>query len=124
MDHVGVVRFNGALRRHGSISTKDIVRYKRATLYFRNGCQVLSVVNSSASTVLTWEFNMVFSRASAILALAAVANAQVPVWGQCGGIGYGGSTACAAGASCTSYNSWYCKNMKGFDSIRKMLIAW
>lgn len=30
----------------------------------------------------------------------------VPMWGQCGGIGYGGSTVCAQG-TCTYQNPWY-----------------
>ncbi|KAF9493865.1 cellulose 1,4-beta-cellobiosidase precursor [Pleurotus eryngii] len=31
----------------------------------------------------------------------------VPKWGQCGGIGYGGPTACVAGSTCTYSNDWY-----------------
>jgi acetylxylan esterase len=52
---------------------------------------------------------MVSKTSRAVLAFAAVANAQVPVWGQCGGIGYGGSTVCAPGAACSTFNDWYCK---------------
>jgi hypothetical protein len=50
---------------------------------------------------------MVSKTSRAVLAFAAVANAQVPVWGQCGGIGYGGSTVCAPGAACSTFNDWY-----------------
>jgi poly(3-hydroxybutyrate) depolymerase len=31
----------------------------------------------------------------------------VAVWGQCGGIGYNGSTTCASGATCKKSNDWY-----------------
>ncbi|KAJ7624134.1 hypothetical protein B0H17DRAFT_963972 [Mycena rosella] len=42
------------------------------------------------------------------LALAVpVALAQAPVWGQCGGSGWTGSTSCVAGATCTFSNSYY-----------------
>ncbi|KAM0257004.1 hypothetical protein ACHAQJ_004597 [Trichoderma viride] len=33
--------------------------------------------------------------------------AQQTTWGQCGGIGYGGSTSCVAGATCSTQNSYY-----------------
>ncbi|CAK4665487.1 hypothetical protein LEN26_018718 [Aphanomyces euteiches] len=42
-----------------------------------------------------------------IAALAATAQAQVAVWGQCGGIGYSGSTTCAAGSVCFKQNDYY-----------------
>ncbi|OLN81329.1 putative endoglucanase type F 2 [Colletotrichum chlorophyti] len=45
--------------------------------------------------------------------LALIANAQVPVWGQCGGNGYGGSTNCAAGGYCSSQNPWYYQCVPG-----------
>ncbi|CAK4453053.1 unnamed protein product [Aphanomyces euteiches] len=32
---------------------------------------------------------------------------QVGLWGQCGGIGYTGSTVCASGAVCTKQNDYY-----------------
>lgn len=31
----------------------------------------------------------------------------VAKWGQCGGIGYAGSTVCVAGSTCTVNNDWY-----------------
>jgi hypothetical protein len=31
----------------------------------------------------------------------------VAKWGQCGGIGYSGSTACVSGSTCTYSNAWY-----------------
>ncbi|KAI1332479.1 hypothetical protein F5Y16DRAFT_178744 [Xylariaceae sp. FL0255] len=39
--------------------------------------------------------------------LGAVASAQQSLYGQCGGIGYSGSTACVASATCTSANDYY-----------------
>ncbi|KAH8647831.1 hypothetical protein BX600DRAFT_389368 [Xylariales sp. PMI_506] len=33
--------------------------------------------------------------------------AQVATWGQCGGIGYSGSTSCTSGTTCTSENAYY-----------------
>ncbi|KAG8892327.1 hypothetical protein FRC00_012257, partial [Tulasnella sp. 408] len=39
--------------------------------------------------------------------LARVVVADVPVWGQCGGLGYTGETTCASGSVCTYSNDWY-----------------
>ncbi|WYZ43343.1 hypothetical protein EsH8_VI_001042 [Colletotrichum jinshuiense] len=52
--------------------------------------------------------------ASILLAtsLALTANAQVPLYGQCGGNGYSGSTVCAAGY-CSSQNPWYFQCVPG-----------
>ncbi|TFK38691.1 glycosyl hydrolase family 10-domain-containing protein [Crucibulum laeve] len=41
------------------------------------------------------------------LALAAQHVAAVAVWGQCGGIGYSGSTTCDAGSTCVVSNAYY-----------------
>lgn len=43
--------------------------------------------------------------------LFSVVSADVSVYGQCGGTGYTGSTVCAAGATCTSYNAYYCEQL-------------
>jgi hypothetical protein len=40
-------------------------------------------------------------------------QAQAPLYGQCGGIGYTGPTNCVAGSVCTAWNDWYRKNMLG-----------
>ncbi|CAK4501658.1 unnamed protein product [Aphanomyces euteiches] len=48
-----------------------------------------------------------------IAALVANAQAQVAVWGQCGGIGYSGSTTCAAGAVCNKQNDYYSQCIPG-----------
>ncbi|KAL8389049.1 hypothetical protein RB595_008829 [Gaeumannomyces hyphopodioides] len=45
--------------------------------------------------------------------LAVTANAQVPVWGQCGGNGWTGGTSCVAGAHCASQNPWYYQCLPG-----------
>ncbi|KAJ6468521.1 hypothetical protein C8R47DRAFT_805640 [Mycena vitilis] len=34
-------------------------------------------------------------------------RAQSPIWGQCGGTGWTGSTSCAIGSVCTAQNSFY-----------------
>lgn len=44
---------------------------------------------------------------------AALAAAQVPVYGQCGGIQYTGSTVCASGSYCTTQNAWYYQCVPG-----------
>ncbi|KDQ10378.1 glycoside hydrolase family 5 protein [Botryobasidium botryosum FD-172 SS1] len=56
---------------------------------------------------------------SALAALAAFlvgfapAVSAVPVYGQCGGIGYTGSTVCDAGSTCTYSNDWYSQCLPG-----------
>ncbi|KAG8924961.1 hypothetical protein FRC02_010075 [Tulasnella sp. 418] len=56
--------------------------------------------------------------AAAILAYTGYVNAAVPLWGQCGGIGYTGETVCVAGAQCNKYNDWYSQCIPGPTSIR------
>ncbi|KFA51865.1 hypothetical protein S40293_04127 [Stachybotrys chartarum IBT 40293] len=46
-------------------------------------------------------------------ALCTVAVAQVAVYGQCGGNGYQGETACASGSSCVVSNEWYSQCLPG-----------
>ncbi|KAF3941457.1 hypothetical protein ABW19_dt0209179 [Dactylella cylindrospora] len=48
-----------------------------------------------------------------LLSGAAVAYAQVNTWGQCGGIGYTGSSVCVAGASCSTLNPYYAQCLPG-----------
>ncbi|KAH8668424.1 hypothetical protein BX600DRAFT_480671 [Xylariales sp. PMI_506] len=48
-----------------------------------------------------------------VTSLAFVANAQVATYGQCGGIGYSGSTSCTSGTVCTSYNPYYFQCVPG-----------
>ncbi|KAL7949260.1 4-O-methyl-glucuronoyl methylesterase [Trichoderma barbatum] len=47
------------------------------------------------------------TRFLALLLLAIPTQAQSPVWGQCGGIGWSGPKTCAAGAACVSYSEYY-----------------
>nr|CAB76904.1 CEL4a mannanase [Agaricus bisporus] len=49
-----------------------------------------------------------------ILAISiSLATADVPVWGQCGGRGWTGETACASGSSCVVQNEWYSQCLPG-----------
>ncbi|KAJ5876438.1 uncharacterized protein N7529_002022 [Penicillium soppii] len=43
----------------------------------------------------------------ALLALVNLAAAQVGAYGQCGGVGYSGSTTCVSGWTCQYQNDWY-----------------
>ncbi|KDQ10583.1 glycoside hydrolase family 6 protein [Botryobasidium botryosum FD-172 SS1] len=43
-------------------------------------------------------------------------NAVIPTWGQCQGIGYSGSTACATGNTCTRMNDYYFQCLPGSQS--------
>ncbi|KAF5354742.1 hypothetical protein D9756_005256 [Leucocoprinus leucothites] len=42
--------------------------------------------------------------------------AIVPVWGQCGGNGWTGETACASGSACVAQNEWYSQCIPGATS--------
>ncbi|KAI5864827.1 carbohydrate-binding module family 1 [Durotheca rogersii] len=55
---------------------------------------------------------MKYSRA-ALLSLAGPAAAQVQGWGQCGGQGYSGETACVSGFVCQYSNQWYSQCVPG-----------
>ncbi|POS75545.1 cellulose-binding GDSL lipase/acylhydrolase [Diaporthe helianthi] len=48
--------------------------------------------------------------------LATAASAQVPMYGQCGGIGFTGATNCASGLVCTSFNAYYSQCLQGTSS--------
>ena len=52
---------------------------------------------------------------SSILAgvFAAGAAAQTGAWGQCGGIGFSGSTSCVSGYTCVYSNDWYSQCVPG-----------
>lgn len=39
--------------------------------------------------------------------------AAVQPWGQCGGMGYNGDTACADGWGCKKFNDWYSQCLQG-----------
>jgi len=54
--------------------------------------------------------------AAAIVAGASLAAAQVPAWGQCGGIGFSGSTTCVSGYTCKYSNPYYSQCLPGTAS--------
>lgn len=54
-----------------------------------------------------------FSVAVLVGLLAATVNAQSPVWGQCGGIGWTGATTCVSGTVCTKLNDYYSQCQPG-----------
>ncbi|KAG8939384.1 hypothetical protein FRC03_006335, partial [Tulasnella sp. 419] len=59
----------------------------------------LSSRNSQSITML--------KPALALAILTKLAEAAVPLWGQCGGTGYTGETTCAAPGTCVYSNPWY-----------------
>ncbi|KAI0068283.1 endoglucanase [Artomyces pyxidatus] len=50
---------------------------------------------------------------SAVIAAAPFAAAQSPIWGQCGGTGWSGSTTCASGSTCVYSNPYYSQCLPG-----------
>lgn len=48
-----------------------------------------------------------YSALLAFVSLMPAVMGQVQVWGQCGGIGYSGSTTCASGSACNKVNDYY-----------------
>ncbi|CAK4077204.1 unnamed protein product [Aphanomyces euteiches] len=42
-----------------------------------------------------------------VVASLSYVQGQVSVWGQCGGVGYTGSTVCASGSVCSKQNEYY-----------------
>ncbi|KAH9936808.1 glycoside hydrolase superfamily [Epithele typhae] len=55
----------------------------------------------------------------ALATLLAVPAQGVAVWGQCGGIGYGGSTSCDSGTSCVYVNDYYSQCQPGTATTTK-----
>ncbi|KAG9105206.1 hypothetical protein FRC07_009503, partial [Ceratobasidium sp. 392] len=53
---------------------------------------------------------------AAVVALVPQVVLGVAVYGQCGGIGYTGSTVCDAGSTCTVINSYYYQCLPGTAS--------
>ncbi|KAJ4488580.1 glycoside hydrolase [Lentinula lateritia] len=57
------------------------------------------------------------SRLLALIPAITLVSAQtVPIYGQCGGIGYTGSTVCAAGSACVVSNAYYSQCIPGATS--------
>ncbi|CAK4461373.1 unnamed protein product [Aphanomyces euteiches] len=53
---------------------------------------------------------------AAVATSLAYVQGQVPVWGQCGGSVYTGSTVCADGSTCFEYNEWYSQCQPSVDA--------
>ena len=53
----------------------------------------------------------------AIAAVLAPVRAQQPVYAQCGGTGWSGSTQCVAGAACSSINAYYYQCLPGATAV-------
>ncbi|KAK7032146.1 hypothetical protein VNI00_013320 [Paramarasmius palmivorus] len=49
----------------------------------------------------------------AVVGIAASVSAQSPAWGQCGGIGWTGSTTCVSGSTCVKQNDYYSQCIPG-----------
>ncbi|KAG2017231.1 acetyl xylan esterase [Coprinopsis cinerea AmutBmut pab1-1] len=54
-----------------------------------------------------------FTTLLSVVALALTSVNAVPLWGQCGGNGYTGSTQCDAGLICVRLNDWYSQCQQG-----------
>ncbi|KAI1827485.1 glycoside hydrolase superfamily [Xylaria intraflava] len=54
--------------------------------------------------------------AAGLVALAGIASAEAPLYGQCGGEGYAGDTTCVAGAHCQYQNEYYSQCVPGSAS--------
>ncbi len=52
-----------------------------------------------------------------LIALAGTVSATVPLYGQCGGIGYSGETACVSGAFCQYLNDYYSQCVAGMETL-------
>lgn len=82
-------------------------------------CQKQAAADTGASTtmatVVTRSTTQVGIATSATSTAAAptVTERAVPEWGQCGGIGYTGSTKCASPLSCACNSKWWCQCQLG-----------
>lgn len=78
-------------------------------------CETQAPVVSSASTtmatVIARSTTRVLAPTSATSTTAAptATGKTVPEWGQCGGIGYAGSTTCASPLYCACNSEWWCQ---------------
>lgn len=50
--------------------------------------------------------------------VASIAYTQQPLYGQCGGIGWTGSTVCASGLSCQYINPYYSQCLPGLKNFK------
>ncbi|RNA14873.1 glycoside hydrolase family 6 [Brachionus plicatilis] len=51
--------------------------------------------------------------------IVTIAKAQQPLYAQCGGTGWTGSTVCASGLSCQFVNIWYSQCLPGEKNAEK-----
>jgi hypothetical protein len=63
--------------------------------------------SSSGTSSTTSAASSTMSSSTAATSTASSCTGGVALWGQCGGIGYSGSTTCACGATCKYSNAWY-----------------
>ncbi|KAF7313846.1 Glycoside hydrolase family 12 protein [Mycena chlorophos] len=67
-----------------------------------------AVINTGGSTGTTTTKTTTTSKSStSTTSTAPPSSSTVPVYGQCGGQGYPGSTTCASGSTCVSQNPYY-----------------
>ncbi|CAG9949782.1 unnamed protein product [Clonostachys rosea f. rosea IK726] len=55
--------------------------------------------------------------------LAAIASAQAPLYGQCGGVNWTGPTTCVAGSYCQYQNEWYSQCVPGAASSSTLVTS-
>ncbi|KAK0107473.1 hypothetical protein ONS96_003287 [Cadophora gregata f. sp. sojae] len=67
----------------------------------------VSTWTSGSGSVPTTSKTTTTSTAAAATTTAASGGGTVPMWGQCGGIGYKGPTQCVAGATCKYSSDYY-----------------
>ncbi|KAJ3268688.1 hypothetical protein HDV01_002366 [Terramyces sp. JEL0728] len=71
-----------------------------------NTCTVSKCLYNGASSSTTTTAPKT-STSSAISTPSSACTAPVPEWGQCSGVGYAGSTCCAAGLTCVATSQWW-----------------
>lgn len=82
-------------------------------------CQTQAPVANPASTTMATVVARSTTRAIAATSATSTTAAPiatgktVPEWGQCGGIGYTGSTTCASSLSCACNSQWWCQCQRG-----------
>ncbi|KAG8773301.1 hypothetical protein FRC12_002592 [Ceratobasidium sp. 428] len=71
--------------------------------------------------------HIIFSGLGTFLGLVGLVSAAVPLYGQCGGIGYAGETTCVAGAVCVYSNDYYSQclavSATGFEPESKLILV-
>lgn len=81
-------------------------------------CQTPPVVSSASTTMGTvvarsTTRGLVATSATSTTAAPIATGRTVPEWGQCGGIGYTGSTTCASSLDCACNSQWWCQCQRG-----------